>query len=66
MGRMRTIHLEVECPSGTMPIEALAEVTVARVTALVKGFGCRPGASDRPGIGAGVRKPPKNESAGQR
>ena len=23
-----------------------------------KGFGCRPGASDRPGIGAGVGKPP--------
>ena len=32
----------------------------------VKGFGCRPGASDRPSIGAGVGKPPKNEPAGSR
>jgi len=30
-----------------------------------KGFGCRPGASDRPGIGAGVRKPPRDEPAGK-
>jgi hypothetical protein len=31
-----------------------------------KGFGCRPGASDRPCIGAGVGKPPMNEPAGRR
>jgi type 1 fimbriae regulatory protein FimB/type 1 fimbriae regulatory protein FimE len=31
-----------------------------------KGFGCRPGASGGSGKGAGVRKPPKNEPAGQR
>ena len=30
----------------------------------MKGFGCRPGASGRPGKEAGVRKPPKNEPAG--
>jgi hypothetical protein len=37
-----------------------------RMAEAVKGFGCRPGASDRPGIGAGVRKPPKKEPAGKR
>src|SRR5215831_10348678 len=33
------------------------------LTAVVKGFGCQPGVSGRPG-GAGVRKPPKKEPAG--
>ena len=35
-------------------------------TGIGKGFGCRPGASDRPSIGAGVGKPPMNEPAGRR
>ena len=38
----------------------------ARIAAYGKGFGCRPNASDRPGVGAGVRKPPKKEPAGER
>ena len=37
-----------------------------QTAAIGKGFGCRPGASDRPGIGAGVGKPPMNEPAGRR
>jgi len=35
-------------------------------TVIVKGFGCRPSASSWRSVGAGVRKPPKNEPAGQR
>jgi len=38
----------------------------ASTAVIGKGFGCRRDASDRPGVGAGVRKPPKNEPAGQR
>src|SRR6516165_6034335 len=37
-----------------------------RTAAFGKGFGCRPSASDQPGIRAGVRKPPKKEPAGER
>jgi hypothetical protein len=30
---------------------------IGRTADIVKGFGCRPDASDRPVMGAGVRKP---------
>jgi predicted ATPase len=45
-------------------ISLLAELL--SLSGAVKGFGCRPDASDRPVMGAGVRKPPKNQPAGQR
>src|SRR6516165_5749995 len=37
-----------------------------RRSAFGKGFGCRPNSSDRPGVRAGVQKPPKKEPAGER
>ena len=38
--------------------------TARRVTAYVKGFGCRPFTEGATRTGAGVRKPPREETAG--
>ena len=35
------------------------------MSATVKGFECRPNTMDRPGIMVGVRKSPRNETAGR-
>ena len=41
------------------------ELSHAGASAMVKGFGRRPFADGRAGSGAGVRKPPKEETAGR-
>ena len=50
----------------TASVSACRKRLEQRMAGIGKGFGCRPGASDRPGIGAGVGKPPMNEPAGRR
>jgi len=47
-------------------VETAESIEVEEMAAYVKGFGCRPGSSERRSIGAGVGKPPKNEPAGRR
>jgi hypothetical protein len=37
----------------------------SRVTVIVKGFGCRPGASERPSIGGRRRKAPEERTRGK-
>jgi hypothetical protein len=39
-------------------------LAIAGMTVIVKGFGCRPLTDGAAGTGAGVRKPPREETAG--
>jgi len=48
---------------GLLGIEPARSIGYVGTAAIWNGFGCRPGASDRPGIGAGVRKPPMNRQS---
>ena len=57
---------ELRDAEGRLCVELFSGHLPRRVSAIGKGFGCRPGASGIPGKRAGVGKPAKNEPAGKR